>query len=170
VGVSSDGVVVAHARLSIVDDEAAQGLLLESGAPHKIPRLLDFSRLTCIKSCCIEGLERQGHWSGYNGRSRTLCGQVRLVVSLCMFSCCTQSTHSNLLCRRGYSTLYLSTHDQQGFYARLGFEECEPVTSLGDNSSRISKAQLANLLSAFGGKGASQTKDKTWMKKGAVLS
>ena len=36
--------------------------------------------------------------------------------------------------RRGYSTVYLSTHDKQKFYAHLGYEYCTPVCSESSNA------------------------------------
>ena len=32
---------------------------------------------------------------------------------------------------KGFKTLYLSTHDQEAFYSRLGFTLCEPVCYYG---------------------------------------
>lgn len=42
----------------------------------------------------------------------------------------------------GFRTIYLSTPDMQGFYARLGYIEGDPVTSLGENASKLDKAQV----------------------------
>ena len=48
--------------------------------------------------------------------------------------------------KKGFRTVYLSTPDQQGFYARLGYVEGEPVSSLGDNASKLSKTQVTPIL------------------------
>ena len=34
----------------------------------------------------------------------------------------------------GFTYLYLSTHDQQGFYTKLGYELCEPVCHFGSGT------------------------------------
>jgi hypothetical protein len=67
--------------------------------------------------------------------------------------------------RKGQTVLYLSTHDKQDFYRHVGYEECESVTSLGANGSKLSKTQLSGLLGAFGGKQTQANDPRTWMKK-----
>eukprot|EP01122_Echinamoeba_exundans_P015651 TRINITY_DN7536_c0_g1_i1.p1 TRINITY_DN7536_c0_g1~~TRINITY_DN7536_c0_g1_i1.p1 ORF type:complete len:182 (-),score=19.51 TRINITY_DN7536_c0_g1_i1:341-886(-) len=67
--------------------------------------------------------------------------------------------------QHGFTAMYLSTPDMQAFYGRLGYVEGDPVTSLGDNASKLNKAQLQGLLAAFGGNAGAATKDKTWMRK-----
>lgn len=69
---------------------------------------------------------------------------------------------------QGYSHMYLSTEDQQGFYHRLGYQECEPITSLGKNSKRLTPNQveaLENLFARRVGTGAAPKSGNTWMKK-----
>ena len=39
--------------------------------------------------------------------------------------------------RKGLKSLYLSTIDKEGFYARLGYSRCSPVLSLGSNAHRV---------------------------------
>ena len=69
---------------------------------------------------------------------------------------------------QGYSHMYLSTEDQQGFYHRLGYQECEPITSLGKNSKRLTPNQVEALESLFArraGTGGAPKSGNTWMKK-----
>jgi GNAT superfamily N-acetyltransferase len=167
VGLSSEGTVIAHVRLSVVNDEDAKGILLESGSYYRVLAIQTFAHdlfvMTVVVSKALRG----------KGIGRAIMAEAeKYSASFVPFISVTEQQplkmHLTLmfcLVRRGYDTLFLSTHDQQGFYSRLGFVECEPVTSLGDNASRISQSQLSNLLRAFGGKSAGQTKDKTWMKK-----
>jgi GNAT superfamily N-acetyltransferase len=44
--------------------------------------------------------------------------------------------------RHQFTTIYLSTPDMQAFYGRLGYVDGEPVTALGDSSSKLNKAQV----------------------------
>lgn len=66
--------------------------------------------------------------------------------------------------RLGFKTAYLSTKDKQEFYAHLGevylscfieilggYQECEAVTCLGENSKQLNKEQLKGLLQVLGG-------------------
>lgn len=48
-----------------------------------------------------------------------------------------------------FHTAYLSTHDKQGFYARLGYTECGPVISLGANACKVSDEFLQKLLGSY---------------------
>jgi hypothetical protein len=47
-----------------------------------------------------------------------------------------------LLCRMGYTTMYLSTKDKQHFYRHLGYSDCDAVTTLGSNANRINTEQV----------------------------
>jgi len=38
---------------------------------------------------------------------------------------------------RGFKTIYLSTHDQEGFYNRLGFQLCEPICFYGGSTKMV---------------------------------
>ena len=70
--------------------------------------------------------------------------------------------------KQGYSHIYLSTEDQQGFYHRLGYQECESITSLGQNSKRLTPSQveaLENLFASRLGTGSAPKSGNTWMKK-----
>lgn len=42
----------------------------------------------------------------------------------------------------GFSYLYLSTHDQQGFYTKLGYELCEPVCHFGCGTLPIPQSSI----------------------------
>jgi hypothetical protein len=44
--------------------------------------------------------------------------------------------------RCGLKVLYLTTHDKQGFYERLGFEYCSPIVSFGSASGLLSEEQV----------------------------
>uniref|UniRef100_A0A0B7A526 N-acetyltransferase domain-containing protein n=1 Tax=Arion vulgaris TaxID=1028688 RepID=A0A0B7A526_9EUPU len=46
----------------------------------------------------------------------------------------------------GFKTVYLFTLNKEGFYGRLGYTKCNPVTSLGDNAQKVPEAMLKNLL------------------------
>ncbi|GAB1603824.1 hypothetical protein Ahia01_000663700, partial [Argonauta hians] len=49
----------------------------------------------------------------------------------------------------GFRTVYLSTHDKQGFYERLGYTYCDPIVSKVDNcTKRLPAAFLQRLCSA----------------------
>lgn len=45
----------------------------------------------------------------------------------------------------GYRTVYLSTHDKQGFYGHLGYEFCEPISKL-DSCTKLLPAGLLKQL------------------------
>ena len=45
----------------------------------------------------------------------------------------------------GYVTVYLSTHDKQGFYGHLGYEFCEPISKL-DSCTKLLPAGLRQQL------------------------
>jgi len=57
----------------------------------------------------------------------------------------------------GFRRLFLSTKDKQHFYAHLGYQPCEPVSSLGSNAGRLNTAQLGGLLRVFGGSGGNSS-------------
>jgi N-acetylglutamate synthase-like GNAT family acetyltransferase len=68
----------------------------------------------------------------------------------------------------GYTHLFLSTDDQVGFYKRLGYQECEPITSLGSNSKRLTSDQveaLENLFAKRLGNSYVSVSNQTWLKK-----
>lgn len=44
----------------------------------------------------------------------------------------------------GFKTAYLSTHDKQEFYSRLGYEICAPILNVGANGSVLNKPQFEN--------------------------
>ncbi len=46
-------------------------------------------------------------------------------------------------CSLGYTTVYLTTHDKQDFYAHVGYTYCDPVVSLGSASSLLSSDQVS---------------------------
>lgn len=74
----------------------------------------------------------------------------------------------NFALMKGYSHMHLSTEDQQGFYHRLGYQECEPITSLGQNSKRLTPDQVEALENLFAnrlGTGTAPKSGNTWMKK-----
>jgi len=43
----------------------------------------------------------------------------------------------------GFKYLYLSTHDQQGFYTKLGYELCEPVCHFGAGTLPIPQPSIS---------------------------
>lgn len=47
----------------------------------------------------------------------------------------------------------------------MGYIECQPVTSLGNNANKLSKIQINTLLSVFGGKNTVVNDGCVWMKK-----
>lgn len=50
----------------------------------------------------------------------------------------------------GFKYLYLSTHDQQGFYTKLGYELCEPVCHFGAGTLPIPQPSVnVNCLHFF---------------------
>ena len=68
----------------------------------------------------------------------------------------------------GFTHLFLSTDDQVGFYKRLGYQECEPITSLGSNSKRLTSEQveaLENLFAKRLGNSHVNVSNQTWLKK-----
>ena len=70
---------------------------------------------------------------------------------------------------QGYSHLFLFTDDQVKFYKRLDYQECEPITSLGSNSKRLTTEQVEALENLFakrlGNSLHSKMSSQTWMKK-----
>jgi len=42
----------------------------------------------------------------------------------------------------GFVTIYLSTKDKDNFYRHLGYEDSNPVSSLGENSKRLTSEQV----------------------------
>lgn len=47
------------------------------------------------------------------------------------FDCFIQVKLSHFCYRLGFRMLYLSTQGQEGFYCKLGYEECEPICIYG---------------------------------------
>lgn len=68
---------------------------------------------------------------------------------------------------RGFTNMVLSTHDKMEFYRHLGYNECEPVSTLGANSKFLNNDQVSALLKAFGGASVKglQKDGRTWMNK-----
>lgn len=42
----------------------------------------------------------------------------------------------------GFSTAFLSTHDQQGFYGKLGYDFCEPICHYGSVAHRSTSSKV----------------------------
>lgn len=40
--------------------------------------------------------------------------------------------------------MYLTTHDKQGFYERLGYEFCEPVVSFGGDFANLPESFVSS--------------------------
>ena len=68
----------------------------------------------------------------------------------------------------GMSYMYLSTKDRLGFYEHLGYQRCEPISSLGSNSKLLNSEQVEALEGLFAkrfglrAQGASQ---HIWLRK-----
>ena len=69
--------------------------------------------------------------------------------------------------KKSYKSMILSTHDKMEFYRHLGFDECEPVSTLGSNAKLLKNDQVSALLKAFGGTSTKglQKDGRTWMSK-----
>ncbi|XP_064603557.1 N-alpha-acetyltransferase 80-like isoform X2 [Liolophura sinensis] len=67
--------------------------------------------------------------------------------------------------RKGFQTMYLTTHDKQGFYQRLGYEFCEPVVSFGGDFANLPES-FSKALAGLSGStkqelGKTKRKDNT---------
>ena len=49
------------------------------------------------------------------------------------------------------SYMYLFTEDKVPFYEHIGYKQCEPISSLGDNAKRLNVKQLSALEVLFSG-------------------
>jgi len=67
--------------------------------------------------------------------------------------------------RLGFNEYYLNTKDKQEFYRHLGYKECEPVTSLGENANKLDSNQISAMLHLFGRGKAAMDPNLTWMMK-----
>lgn len=56
-----------------------------------------------------------------------------------------QAAEEYVACR-GYHTLHLSTHDMQGFYRHLGYQDGPPVTALRSCVAKLSSEQVGRWL------------------------
>lgn len=50
----------------------------------------------------------------------------------------------NIARSKGYSCMYLSTHDKEQFYHSLGYEQSAPICTLGSNSSLLDDSRFQN--------------------------
>ena len=49
----------------------------------------------------------------------------------------------------GLSAAFLSTHDQQGFYAKIGYEFCDPICHFGAGGSQTTSIKVINCITNF---------------------
>ncbi|XP_065185883.1 N-alpha-acetyltransferase 80-like [Sycon ciliatum] len=50
----------------------------------------------------------------------------------------------------GFTTVYLSTHDKEAFYAHLGYRQCGPVALQPMSTQNMSESQMGSLTALFG--------------------
>eukprot|EP00026_Physarum_polycephalum_P014182 Phypoly_transcript_14668.p1 GENE.Phypoly_transcript_14668~~Phypoly_transcript_14668.p1 ORF type:complete len:322 (+),score=53.42 Phypoly_transcript_14668:35-967(+) len=65
----------------------------------------------------------------------------------------------------GYTTAYLSTTDKEQFYAHLGYELCDPVTTGSGAETLLSADRMSGIMHLFGSSAMKKGPKVVWMKK-----
>ena len=123
-----DKVVVGYARISQLPRNP-EGCYIESG----LIKQKEFSQ-SCSKIFKLKSI-----FSVVICRSARGKGLGRIIMNGC----------NDVASKLGFSYLYLSTHDQQGFYTKLGYELCEPVCHFGCGTLPIPQSSVRNILEFF---------------------